>query len=127
MRQHTLQDSNRISDTTQKPTCKELYAFCNDKRFIYKHLDLFEERFMRIFHDNVQIINPVTLYLLYLSVPAEFDYGTCTSIISVIVLCQCGRGRPCHVAVGIRFWAKLNGLKPCILTILITIYHMRFM
>ncbi|KAG7659923.1 F-box-like domain superfamily [Arabidopsis suecica] len=59
-----------------KPTCKQLYALCNDKRFIYNHLDLSEERLMRIYLDKIEIINPVTLDILCLPVPAEFDSVT---------------------------------------------------
>ncbi|KAG7590486.1 F-box associated interaction domain [Arabidopsis suecica] len=81
-----------------KATCKQWYALFNDKRFIDKHLNLFPKRFIRIYHDKVEIINPVTLDLLCLPVPEEFGFGTFNIIISVIycdglLLCQCGNGR----------------------------------
>ncbi|CAE6076043.1 unnamed protein product [Arabidopsis arenosa] len=67
-----------------KPTSKQCYALCNHKRFIYNHLNLSQERFMRIYSDNVEIINPATLDILSLPVPAEFNCVPCTRILSVI-------------------------------------------
>ncbi|EFH52431.1 hypothetical protein ARALYDRAFT_323833 [Arabidopsis lyrata subsp. lyrata] len=39
-----------------KPTSKQCYALCNDKRFIYNHLNLSQERFMRIYSDNFNCV-----------------------------------------------------------------------
>ncbi|VVA94617.1 unnamed protein product [Arabis nemorensis] len=74
-----------------KPTCKELYALCNDKRFMYKHLELSEERLMRVYGDKVEIFNPATLDLLCLPVPPEF-HVTFTNMIVIhcngLLLCR---------------------------------------
>ncbi|CAA7013399.1 unnamed protein product [Microthlaspi erraticum] len=59
-----------------KTTCQEWYALFNSKRFIYKHLHLSQKRSIRIFRDTFQIINPVTLDLLSLPLPAEFPHGS---------------------------------------------------
>ncbi|CAH2061251.1 unnamed protein product [Thlaspi arvense] len=42
--------------------CQQWHALFNDKRFIYKHLDLSQERFVRLDadHQSVQIFNPQT-------------------------------------------------------------------
>lgn len=84
-----------------KCICKALYGLVKEKRFIFKHLNLSKKRFIQIYLDNFQIINPVTLNILYLPVPSEFLMGkTAKSLcyISLIhcdglLLCRCDLGR----------------------------------
>lgn len=82
-----------------KPTSKQCYALCNDKRFIYNHLNLSQERFMRIYFDKVEIINPATLDILSLPVPAEFNCVPLTCLLSVI---HCSGLLLCKWITGIR-------------------------
>ncbi|XP_019099914.1 PREDICTED: putative F-box protein At1g77650 [Camelina sativa] len=81
-----------------KRTSKQWYALCNDKRFIYKHLGLSKKRLMRIYLDKVEIINPATLDLLCLPVPAEFSSVAQSFLMYVIhcnglLLCRWYNGR----------------------------------
>ncbi|CAH2061307.1 unnamed protein product [Thlaspi arvense] len=56
-----------------KTVCKQWYALFNDKRFIYKHLDLSQERFVRLDVDDqsIQVFNPETNARLPLPFPDE--------------------------------------------------------
>ncbi|CAH2061216.1 unnamed protein product, partial [Thlaspi arvense] len=61
-----------------KTTSKEWYAFFSDKKFIYKHLDLSQERFIRVDvgHQSLQIFNPETNPILRLPIPGELHNHT---------------------------------------------------
>ncbi|CAH2061250.1 unnamed protein product [Thlaspi arvense] len=61
-----------------KTTSKEWYAFFSHKKFIYKHLDLSQERFIRVDvgHQSLQIFNPGTNARLCLPTPGELHYYT---------------------------------------------------
>ncbi|CAF2130102.1 putative F-box protein At3g22650 [Brassica napus] len=74
-----------------KSICKQWYSLFNDKRFIYKHLDLSREQFIQLAHHN----ESVNLFNLETQAPSRFQ-GT-PEISRMIhcdglLLCQCIEG-----------------------------------
>ncbi|ESQ47593.1 hypothetical protein EUTSA_v10022403mg [Eutrema salsugineum] len=98
--------------TQFKLTCKQWHDLLKDKRFIYKYLDLVQERFIRI-DQTVQIIDPVRGARSSSPIPDEFHniseistVGHCDGLL----LCRCNdtRSRDSKLA----FWNPfLNGIK----------------
>lgn len=79
-----------------KSTCKEWYALFNSKRFMRKHLHVSQKWLIRICHDVVQIINPVTLNLLSLPLPVKFPLRDRNILIihcDGLLLCRYAYGR----------------------------------
>ncbi|KAL1202632.1 putative F-box protein [Cardamine amara subsp. amara] len=83
-----------------KSICKEWYELFKEKRFILKHLNLSKERFIRIYHDKVEIFNPVTLDLSYLPVPSELRIDLTGSSFPIIFMIPCDGLLLCHVIEG---------------------------
>ncbi|CAH8337802.1 unnamed protein product [Eruca vesicaria subsp. sativa] len=102
--------------TQFKLTCKQWHALLKDKRFIYKYLDLVQERFIRIDH-TVQIINPVQGARSSSPIPEEFrnipEIST-TVHCDGLLLCRCEktRSRSCKLAVWNPFLKRIKWIKP---------------
>ncbi|CAF2118491.1 hypothetical protein HID58_008234 [Brassica napus] len=98
-----------------KSTCKEWRALLDDKIFIYKHLDLSHEGFIRVTdHNSYQIINLETLSLSSLQGPSKIG-----SMIHCDGLLLCSIGRRCiepikerKLAVWNPFLGQFKRIKP---------------
>ncbi|CAN8268728.1 unnamed protein product [Cochlearia groenlandica] len=102
--------------TQFKSTCKQWQNLLQDKRFIYKHLDLVQERFIRMDH-TVQIIDPMNGSRSSSPIPSDF-HGV--SEISTMVhcdgllLCRCNntKSRSCKLAVWNPFLKHIKWIEP---------------
>ncbi|CAH2061308.1 unnamed protein product [Thlaspi arvense] len=78
-----------------KSVCKQWYTFFNDKIFIYKHLDLYQERFIGFNQTDpksTQIFNPETNGILRLPTPDELHSYTFSGVLHScdgLLLCVC--------------------------------------
>lgn len=96
--------------------CKQWHALLKDKRFIYKYLDLVQERFIRIDH-TVQIINPLQGARSSSPIPEEFhnisEISTTVHCDGLLV-CRCNetRTRRCKLAVWNPFLKHIKWIKP---------------
>ncbi|CAH2061249.1 unnamed protein product [Thlaspi arvense] len=83
-----------------KTTCKQWYALFNDERFIYKHLGLSQERFVRLDVDDqlIHIFNPETNARLCLPFSEELHIQQIIKTIHcdglLLSLCTTERGIP---------------------------------
>ncbi|ESQ56111.1 hypothetical protein EUTSA_v10026802mg [Eutrema salsugineum] len=93
--------------------CKQWYALINEKKFMYKHIDLCEKQFIQVHphNESVQLFDPETQALSSLQGP--------TNIYSVIhcdrlLLCQCWRNgyTPEKLAVWNPFLSQVEWIKP---------------
>ncbi|EOA29644.1 hypothetical protein CARUB_v10015146mg [Capsella rubella] len=104
--------------TQFKLTCRQWHALLKDKRFIYKHLDLFQdqERFMRIDH-TVQIIDPVNVARSSSPVPDVFhDVAQISAMVHCdgLLLCRCKNmsSRGCKLVVWNPFLNRVKWIEP---------------
>ncbi|XP_018490370.2 putative F-box protein At3g22650 [Raphanus sativus] len=101
--------------TQFKLTCKQWHALLKDKRFIYKYLDLVQERFIKIDH-TVQIINHVQGARSSSPIPEEFHDSEISTTVHCdgLLLCRCNktRTRSCKLAVWNPFLKRIKCIKP---------------
>ncbi|CAA7033137.1 unnamed protein product [Microthlaspi erraticum] len=74
-----------------KSVCKQWYVFFNDKRFMYKHLDLSKERVIGFDQKSFQLLNVEPKALLSLPTPDELHEYTIGETIHCdgLLLCKC--------------------------------------
>ncbi|KAL1197565.1 putative F-box protein [Cardamine amara subsp. amara] len=103
--------------TKFKLACKQWYALLKDKRFIYKYLDLVQERFIRIDDGMVQIINPENGARSSSPIPDVFhNVAEISAMVHCdgLILCRCKdtRSRTYKLSVWNPFLNRIKWIEP---------------